>query len=111
MYVIEAALRRLNEVRNHEIDHTTNNLVHQPTLAEIRIKCSHNVVFAPEESHVAQISNVDEAGSDAIIAIVIIVSNLIGKIGKLRFKAWLLTPDEALSELAKSARIAHRAVL
>jgi len=38
---------------------------------------------------------------------VIVVSDLIGKISKLRFEARLLATDEALSKIAKSACVAH----
>ena len=54
---------------------------------------------------------VEQAGAQAVVDVVVVVGDLVGEIGDLRFERRPPLLEEALADLAQLARVRHRAVL
>src|SRR6185437_15072232 len=85
-----------------------NDLVDQPALAQVGVLGSDNVILTPEQAYFAQILEIDELGTNAVVDVVIVVGNLVGQVGDLRFEAGLAPVEETLTELAQLAGVTYR---
>jgi len=111
LQIRESRLGRANQIHDDEVDHATDDLVDQPAFAEPGIARNHRFVLPAKQTHLAQIAHADELCAQAVVDIVVVVGDLIGKVGDLRLEPRLAPVDESLAELAKLAGVAQRTVL
>ena len=83
------------------IDHAAHYLINQPASGQRRITRQYLGVKHREQGYAEQLFRRDESGANTILDIMIVIGDLIGKIGELRLEAGLLTVDETLAHVAE----------
>src|SRR5690606_19864836 len=68
-------------------------------------------VMLDPERHVLHLLDGQQAGAQAVVDIVVVVGNLVGKIGELSLHRWLRTLKEAPAKLAERGSVHARAML
>ncbi len=79
--------------------------------AELRVLPAHELELAAEHATAAQVLDRDQPGTNAVVDVVVVVGDLVGKVRQLRLEARLQPLQEALAEFAELAGIGRRAVL
>ena len=111
LHLRQLSLRGPDEVDHQVVDHAADDLVHQAALVELRVMRDHRLVLASEHAYLAQSREVEQLCTDSVVHVVVVVGDLIGKVGDLCLEARLSALDEPLTQLPELARVAQRAVL
>ena len=88
--------------RHDVIDHAAHDLVDQPPAAPARdTRPSRHRTARRNSGTCRKLLERDQAGAQAVVEIVVVVGDLVGEIGDLRFERRLPALDEALAQLAE----------
>ncbi len=99
------------EVDHQRADHAPHGFVHQPSRFDLRILAQHLFHVARENADLYKLLERKQAGTQAIVDVVIVVGDLIGEIDKLRFERRPPPLHETLANSAEHARVFQRTVL
>ena len=97
----DAARGFFDEVGNHATDHAAHGFVNRPAHGQRRIALNHGIVLLGEQAHVAELFDRDELRAQPVVDVVIIVSDLVGDVGKLGLEAGLVLLDKTPPQLAE----------
>ena len=103
--------RRADQVVDQVVDHPPHHLVHQAARAEVGVALDDAVVLAAEDRDPAQLLDRDQAGTDAVVDVVVVVGDRVGQVGELRLERGLAAVEEPRAELAELPRVGCGAVL
>ena len=103
--------RRDGDVHDQRVDHSTDRFRHCTALRDRRPFLNDLVIVPCESRHALQLLDAEQARSQAIVDVVIVVGDLVGQVRQLRFERRLRARDEALSHIAKQQRMRKRAML
>ena len=84
--------RRINHVVDLGTQHAAYGFKQQPPTGQTWMLTSGFLAVLAEQGHIFQLLHAEQAGANAIINVVGVVGNLIGKIGQLRLQARLPVP-------------------
>jgi hypothetical protein len=100
-----------DEIAHQVIDHPADGFVELPARRSVGILLEHWCMAALEDPHFPQILDGQQAGTHAVVNVVIVIGNGIGQVRKLRLEPGLRAIQEALADVAEQACVLHRAVL
>ena len=90
-----------DHVHHDVVDHAPDHLVHEPAAAEVGVALLHVAQLPVDDGQIAQLVERDEAGAQAVVDVVVVVGDLVGKVGELRLEPGLLALDEPPTEVAE----------
>lgn len=108
---VDVGLGRGDQVGQDVVDHPPDDLVHQPALAQVGVFVRDNVVLPPEQANFQQLGDFDHPGADAVVDVMVVVSDFVGQVRNLGFEAGLLPMDEPFADVTELASVAYGAVL
>lgn len=97
----------LNQVGDDRSDHAANDLVDQSPVFELWITRMNLLVLGFEERLRTKLIERQQARSETVIHVMIVISDRIRNIYYLRFKAGLLTLEKTPADVAELLRIAR----
>ena len=102
-----AAAARVEQVRRLVVDHRPNRLVDDSSPGQGRPARAHRLVLFAEERHLGQRRDVEQAGAQAVVDIVVVVRDLVGEIRDLRLQRRLAAVQKTLAERAEPPGVAR----
>ena len=107
---MEGSLAVLHQIDHQGIDHAPHGFVNQTAAIKLRVLGLGHLQMARKQADLFQLLKRDQARTQTVVHVVVVVGDLVGEVGDLRFKTRLLLEDEALAHIAKLTRIVQRAV-
>ena len=108
-FEVDDVLLRLRDHVAHEIvDHAANGFVeHSPGAASSGYRSTTACVKAREHANVEQFLDADQPGPHTIVEVVIVVGDLVGQVGDLRFEPGLSALQKASPSSPSAAHCAR----
>src|ERR1044072_492267 len=99
-----------DQITDEVIHHAANRLVELTSRRGLRIEGGDGRGDSVEDTYVSKIIDVDEAGTHAIIHVVIVVRDCVSEIRKLCFESRLRAIEKPFTHVPELARVLDRAV-
>ena len=77
----------------------------RPASSGIRLQHGRSVAF--EDRDLAELLELEQAGAQPVVDVVVVVGDLVGEVGDLRFERRPAFLEEALADVAELARVAR----
>ena len=94
---------RADEIRDQRPDHAPHRFVDQAPARDPGMLAQHRPQVAGDDAHARELLHLQEPRAQAVVDVVVVVGDLVGEVGDLRFERGPAPLEKALADVAASA--------